>query len=142
PRAVELANTSIWGTLSCVLLVHPQTEKQHPELVDEAIATLRYGAVAVNLWGAVAYGLVSTTWGAFPGHPLDDIRSGRGVVHNAFLFDHPQKSVVRAPFRISPLPLWFAGHRTLRSLAPKLVNFEAAPTWYKVPAVIWDALRG
>lgn len=68
--------------------------------------------------------------------------SGRGVVHNAYLFDRPQKSVIRAPFRIWPLPLWFTGHRTLRSLARRLVEFEVAPAWYKVPAMIWDAVRG
>ena len=40
----------------------------------------------------------------FPGHTLEDIQSGRGVVHNAFLFDHPQKSVVYLPLRIKPTP--------------------------------------
>ncbi|MEO0801239.1 MAG: hypothetical protein AAFY57_03040 [Cyanobacteria bacterium J06642_2] len=67
--------------------------------MEQAIADLRYGTVAVNLWAAaVGYLMMSATWRAFPGRALDDTQSGRGVVHNAYLFDRPQKSVIRAPF--------------------------------------------
>ncbi|MEU2237490.1 hypothetical protein ABZ585_42055, partial [Streptomyces vietnamensis] len=27
------------------------------------------------------------TWGAYPGHTLDDVQSGIGIVHNALLLD-------------------------------------------------------
>ena len=53
---------------------------------------------AVSLRPGAIYGLVSPTWGAYPGHTPEDIQSGSGVVHNTWLFDHPEKSVVRAPF--------------------------------------------
>ncbi|MEM9511066.1 MAG: hypothetical protein AAF978_00025 [Cyanobacteria bacterium P01_E01_bin.48] len=60
------------------MLVHPQTERQHSSLVEQAIADLRYGTVAVNLWAAaVGYLMMSATWRAFPGRALDDIQSGR-----------------------------------------------------------------
>ena len=49
----------------------------------------------------------------FPGHTPDDIQSGAGVVHNAFLFDHPEKSVVHAPFVMKPTPAWFARMRSV-----------------------------
>ena len=64
------------------------------------------------------------SWGAFPGHTLDDIQSGIGVVHNALLLAEPERSVVRGPFRpvhrsllhgelaISPKPPWFVDNRT------------------------------
>ncbi|MDP6935160.1 MAG: aldehyde dehydrogenase family protein, partial [Myxococcota bacterium] len=77
-QAIPFANDDIWGTLSCMMLVHPRTEKAHPEAVDRAIAQLRYGGVAINGWAGLCYGLVSPSWGAFPGHTLDDIVSGRG----------------------------------------------------------------
>ena len=141
-NAVPFANDDCWGTLSCMLLVHPDTEKAHGAAVEQAIADLRYGGIGVNVWAGLVYGLVSTTWGAFPGHPLEDIQSGRGVVHNTFLFDHPQKSVVRAPFVIKPTPAWFGDHKNLAQLGQRLTMFEANPTWRGLPGVAMAGLRG
>ncbi len=141
-KAAAFGNDVMWGSLSCVMLVHPETERAHGAAVEAAIAALRYGGIGVNVWAGVIYGLVVTTWGAFPGHALTDIQSGRGVVHNTFLLDHPQKSVVRAPFRIKPTPVWFADHRTAAELGRKLVAFEASPGYLKLPGVIATALRG
>lgn len=141
-KAVDFANDRCWGTLSCCVLVHPATEKAHPAELDEAIARLRYGGIGVNAWPGILYGLVSTTWGAFPGHTPDDIQSGTGVVHNTFLFDHPEKSVVRAPFRIKPTPAWFPDHKNLAELGRKLTAMEAAPGWGKLFGVAAAALKG
>lgn len=139
---VQFGNDVCWGTLSCVILVHPKTAREHAAALDRAIAGLRYGGIAVNTWAGVIYGLVSPTWGAFPGHPLEDIRSGRGFVHNTFMFDHPERSVVRAPFRIKPTPAWFPDHQTLHLLGPALTRFEAKPSLFTLPAVLSAALRG
>jgi acyl-CoA reductase-like NAD-dependent aldehyde dehydrogenase len=140
-HAVDFANETVWGTLSCMMLVHPSTEREHAEAIDRAIAALRYGSIGVNLWSGVMYALGVTPWGAFPGHPLTDVRSGRGVVHNTMLFDHPQKCVARAPFRIRPKPAWFADHRTLDALGRRLTRLEAAPTWWRLPGIFATALR-
>ena len=94
------------------------------------------------MWPGVIYGLVSPTWGAYPGHTPEDIQSGVGVVHNAFLFDHPEKSIVRAPFRIRPTPAWFGDHRNLRALGERLVDFEASPSWGGFFRVVRAALKG
>jgi hypothetical protein len=75
----------------------------------------------------------SGTWGAFPGHPIENIESGNGVVHNSLMFAHPQKSVLRAPFRGTPTPTWFASEYGKASkVFPKLVKFEAAPSPFKM----------
>lgn len=140
--AIPFANDQVWGTLSCMMLVHPSTEKQYGSAVDAAIANLRYGGIGVNVWAGVIYGLVVPTWGAYPGHTLQDIRSGRGFVHNTYLFDHPQKSVVRAPFRIFPTPAWFGDHKTLRELGESLTTFEANPSFLRLPKVVAAAVRG
>ena len=58
----------------------------------------------------MSYGLGSTPWGAFPGQPLNDVQSGRGFVHNTWLFERPQKSVIDGPFRVVPKPAWFVTH--------------------------------
>ncbi len=140
--APRFCNDQIWGTLSCNLIIDPATQKAHKEAYDAAIADLRYGAIGVNAWSGVVYGLVSPTWGAFPGHPLEDIRSGRGVVHNTFLFDHPQKSVVKTPFIVKPTPAWFVDHKNLAQLGARLSRFEASPSWGQLPAVAMAALKG
>ena len=141
-KAVDFANDRCWGTLSCSLLVHPTTADEHAAELDRAIANLRYGGIGVNCWAASVYALVTTTWGAFPGHPPEDIQSGAGVVHNAFLFDHPQKSVVRAPVRIRPTPAWFADHKNLAALGRRLTLLEASPSWGKLGRVVLEALKG
>ena len=82
----------------------------------------------MNAWSGVNFGIGCATWGAYPGNRLDDIGSGIGVVHNTHLFDHPQKSVVRAPFIMFPWPIWFADHRNLHELGRRAVAFEAAPS--------------
>ena len=84
----------------------------------------------------------ATSWGAFPGHTRRNIVSGTGAVHNTYLFDHPQKSVVYGAFHPFPKPVWFADHRTLQAVGRKVTAFEAAPSWLKVPGVGLAAARG
>ena len=141
-KATEFANESCWGTLSCTILVHPATERDFPEDLDRMVSQLRYGGIGINCWAAMVYALVSTTWGAFPGHSPKDIQSGSGVVHNALLFDHPQKSVARAPFRIFPKPVWFADHKNLAKMGRKLTFMEASPSYGKLVGVAVEALKG
>jgi acyl-CoA reductase-like NAD-dependent aldehyde dehydrogenase len=141
-NAVPFANEQIEGTLSCMLLVHPTTAERHRAVLDQAEAGLRYGSVATNLWSGVVFGVGSTTWGAYPGHTPADVGSGIGAVHNTFLFDRPEKSVVRGLFRLWPTPVWFADHGTLREIGEKMTAFEAEPSWGRLPSVFWSALRG
>ena len=141
-KAVPFANDKCWGTLSINVLVDPRTEKALGDRFDQAIADLRYGGIAINCWSGLNYGLVNATWGAFPGHPLDDIESGQGVVHNGLLLDHPQKSVVKAPFVMQPTPAWFTDHKNNLALGRKMVAFELSPSWLSVPGVALTALKG
>src|SRR5262249_18618324 len=92
PVATAFANDKCWGTLSCMLLIDPATERRCGAALDRAIEGLRYGGIGINVWAGIIYGLVSSIWGAFPGHLATDIQSGAGVVHNTFMLDHPQKS--------------------------------------------------
>ncbi|MCH9647134.1 MAG: aldehyde dehydrogenase family protein [Deltaproteobacteria bacterium] len=143
-RAVEFANDVLWGTLNVTLLIHPASLRD-PEVRDalnRALESLRFGTVSVNHWAAVGFGLMSTTWGAFPGHDLYDIRSGSGVVHNTFMFERAEKSVLQAPFKTFPKPPWFVSHGSTDTLGERLANFEAEPSVFKLPAVFWHALRG
>ena len=140
--AVKFANDVVWGTLSCSVIVHPDTQRDLGEVMEQAVADLRYGSVAVNHWAAMSYALVVTTWGAHPGHTLDDVRSGIGVVHNTFMFERPQKSVIWGPFTMSPKPPWFSTHRNAHNVAKRLMKFEHSPSFWKVPGVAFSALKG
>jgi hypothetical protein len=143
-RAVQFCNEDLWGTLGATIIVHPKSLKD-PEVrsaVNEAIADLRYGTVCVNLWTGVGFFSTSATWGAFPGHPRNDIQSGQGVVHNTYLFDRPQKSVMWGPFRTPVKPLWFADHKTKHHVTKKMVDLDADPSPGKLPGIFWLASRG
>jgi acyl-CoA reductase-like NAD-dependent aldehyde dehydrogenase len=143
-RAVDFCNDVVWGTLSMTLICDPRTMKD-PEIgtaVEQAVADLRYGSIGVNLWHALSYAMASTTWGAYPGHPITDIQSGSGVVGNAYLFARPQKSVVRGPFVAKPAPVWFATNRNAGVVMRKLLAFEGAPSWSKMPGLVASSMKG
>lgn len=143
-RAVAFCNDRIWGTLSATLLVHPDSLRDPAvaQAVERGIANLRYGSIGVNYWGGVSFALGLTTWGAYPGHPLDDIRSGNGVVHNALMFDQPQKSVIRAKFKLTPIPPWFVTRGKVASnVFRQLADLEAQPSLARVPGIAIAALR-
>lgn len=141
--AVAFCNDTLWGTLAATILVHPRSLRD-PAIaaaVDRAIARLRYGTVVVNHFPAAAYGSMSTPWGAYPGADPTDIQSGRGFVHNTFLLEGVEKSVVRGPFRTPTTPVWFHTHRTAHELAPALARLTATREPAQLPALAWHTLR-
>ncbi|MFE5483951.1 aldehyde dehydrogenase family protein [Streptomyces sp. NPDC056527] len=153
-EAVRTANERLAGTLGANLIAHPGTLAALGPALDDAIAELRYGTVALNAWTGVGYLTATATWGAFPGHTLDDVQSGIGVVHNALLLDGPERTVVRGPFRpaprallhgqpvMSPRPPWFVTNRTAATTGRLLADFAAAPRWTALPKIFASALRG
>ena len=142
--AVEFANEILWGSLSASILVHPKSlaDPESAAAVEQAIADLRYGSVVVNHWAALSYALVCTTWGAYPGHDVYDIRSGSGVVHNTYLLENAEKSVVRGPFRVMPKPPWFVTNRQSHVIGERMTRFEAGPSIAKLPGILMAALKG
>lgn len=140
--AVAFANHSVWGNLTCMMLVDRATQRQQAAALDQAIAQLQYGAIGINVWTGVIFSLTACPWGAFPGNPLPDIRSGQGFVHNTYLFEYPQKTLLRAPFRIRPLPLWFANHPNLKTIAQHYQDLLSHSDWRKFLRLVFAALRG
>ncbi len=143
-RATEFCNDVVWGSLSMTLLCDPRTMKdaQMSTALEDAIANLRYGSIGVNLWHALSFALGTTVWGAYPGHALNDIQSGRGFVGNAYMFARPQKSVVRGPFVARPAPAWFATNKNGAEVMGRLLGFEVQPSWWKLPGLFRAALKG
>jgi acyl-CoA reductase-like NAD-dependent aldehyde dehydrogenase len=143
-QAVEFCNEQLWGTLAATIIVHPRSLKDPAvaQAVNKAIEDLRYGCVVVNAWAASPYGMVSTTWGAFPGATDDDIQSGRGVVHNSRMFEDVQKSVVHAPFKAPIKSPTNHTHKTMEELLRRVTELEATADLSKVPGIVWQAMRG
>ena len=141
-EAVTFANEHVWGTLSCVVIADGATRRRHRAAFEQALADLRYGGIGVNVWTGANFALGVASWGAFPGNTLDRVGSGIGTVHNAMLFDHPQKSIVRGPFRLWPTPVWFADHANLADLGRRAAHFEASPSWLGLPAVALSGMKG
>ncbi len=141
-NAVHFVNERLYGTLNAGLIVDPRARRKLRGEIARAVADLRYGAVGINQWPAMAYAFGSTPWGAFPGHTLDDIQSGIGAVHNTFLFNRPEKSVVEGPFRVFPKPAWFVTHENAHAVGRRLVELEADPSPARLPGVVLAAMRG
>ena len=153
-NAVAFANDELHGTLGANVIVHPRINKEMGDAFEQGLRDLRYGAIGVNVWNAAAYLLPYCTWGAFPGHPRNDIESGNGVVHNAFMFDAPQKTVAYGPFapaprallqgemHISPKPLWFVTNKMAHVVGEKITHFAAKPSPLRLPGIFAAALRG
>ena len=141
--AVAFANDVVWGSLSATILAHPRSlaDTVVGPRIEAAVAELHYGSIGLNLWHALSFALGVTTWGAYPGHPTNDIQSGVGVVGNAYLFEHTLKSVVRGPFRVKPKPAWFVSSRNSLPTMKRLLAFEAHPAWRRLPGLLIAALR-
>lgn len=127
-RAVDFMNSCMWGTLAAALTVPNAMRKHDAAALDDALFNLRYSTIGINQWPGVAYALMSTPWGGYPGATLTDIQSGRGHVHNTYLLDKPQKTIVFSPLTIFPKPLWFSTHRQPEPAAWRLFELYRSPT--------------
>lgn len=151
--AVDTANKEFVGTLGANVLVDPKTMKALGAGFDNAIANLHYGTIAINAWTGFGYLAAGAPWGAFPGHTMNDVQSGIGVVHNALLIDSPERTVVQGPFRpfprsfgggelsLFPKPPWFVTSRSATATGRKLVHFAKKPSWLRMPAVFGKAFQ-
>ncbi len=154
-EAIKFANETLHGTLGGNILIHPSTIKKiGRRRFDEIVAEFRYGSIAINAWTGLGFLMVQTTWGAYPGHTLDDVQSGIGMVHNSFMFDRPERSVVEAPFRpfprslmhgsptLLPRPPWFVTNKRQDKVGKLLTDFQYKPSWFKLPRIFMNALMG
>jgi len=151
--AVATVNADFLGTLGANVLIAPAERKKLGAGFDKAIAELRYGSIAINSWTGFAFLAAGASWGAFPGHTLDNVQSGIGIVHNALLLDHTERTVVTGPFRpfprsisggefaLFPKPPWFVTARSANRTGELLTRFAQKPSWLKMPGIFISAFR-
>lgn len=130
--AVGYANDRLTGTLGANVLIDPRTRVSLGAGFEDAIAELRYGAIAINAWTGFNFLLANGTWGAFPGGTLEDVGSGIGIVHNALLLDGVERTVVHGPFRPFPRSLGDVRDPAERTVLPKPPWFVTARTGAEV----------
>ncbi|PZU45659.1 MAG: aldehyde dehydrogenase [Microbacterium sp.] len=153
--AVAHANDRLVGTLGANVLIDPVTQDALGSGFERAIAQLHYGTVAVNAWTAFGFLTPTATWGAFPGGTVEHAPSGIGVVHNAFLLDRVERTVVRGPFRpfprspssalhgqglsVLPKPPWFVTSRTGAAVCEGFTRFRIDGNWAAMSATLVKA---
>jgi len=153
-QAIAYCNDHLHGTLGANIIIHPTVKKALASQWDNIIGDLKYGCIAINAWTGLGFLAVQTPWGAFPGHTLQDVQSGIGFVHNTYMFDRPERTVVEAPFRpfprnllhgsatLLPKPPWFVTNKKARVLGRLLTRFEHKPGFLKIPRIFLNALLG
>jgi len=153
--AVKYANDDLYGTLGANIVIHPQTIKQIGKAqFEEIITELRYGTIAINTWTGLGFLTPACPWGAFPGHTLEDVQSGIGFAHNTYMFDKPERVIVRAPWRpfprnllsgdltLLPKPPWFVTNKKQHKVGMLLTRFQHSPSILKLPRIFLNALLG
>jgi len=142
--AADFVNDRLWGNLGAGVMVHPKFRRQrsNEDRFQEFISRLRFGTVGINHWPAISYALMCTPWGGFPEGSLEDPKSGLGWVHNTYLLDAAQKTVIEGPLTMMPKPFWFPTHKTAHILARKTVDLTHRPAWWKLPGLMLPALQG
>lgn len=140
--AAEFVNERLYGTLSAGITLPRGLQKSEPEWLERTIARLQYGSVCLNQWSGLAYGLISTPWGAWPGSTYEDVQSGIGSVHNTYLLANFEKSVLRGPLVNSPKPVLFPSHRKAETVGWKLLELYHRPGLLRLPGLILAAATG
>ena len=58
------------------------------------------------------------------------------------MFDHPQKTVLKAPLRIRPTPAYFFDHKNLRALGQALLRQETEPGLSSMLSLALSGMKG
>ncbi len=153
--AIAWANDNLYGTLGGNILIHPATiRKIGRKRFEEILSEFHYGTIAINAWTGLGFLLAPVPWGGFAGATLEDVQSGIGTVHNTFMLENTERTVVEAPFRpfprnllslgltLLPRPPWFITNRQQHHIGKLLTQFQYKPSWFKIPRIFLHALLG
>mgnify|MGYP001821705622 FL=1 len=153
-NAFAYCNEELHGTLGANIIIHPKTRNALGDKWTELLTELRYGCNGVNAWTGLGFLAVQTAWGAFPGHTIEDVRSGIGFVHNTYMFEKVERTVIEAPFRpfprnllhggmtLLPRPPWFVTNKKADKLGKLLTRFQHKPGFLRIPRIFLNALLG
>ena len=141
-NAVEYVNNELWGNLGVTVLIKNHKKKTNQAILNAYVEELKYGTVAINEWSALGFVIPTLPWGGYPGNKDNDIQSGQGYVHNALLFESPQKGIVYSRFRLSPLidPPWFVTNKKAHRIFKNLTYYQATKSKINLIKLIFSTL--
>lgn len=154
-KAIKFCNSELYGTLGANIIIHPRTIRSLGRAQFESMLTeLRYGTIAINAWTGLAFLLNACPWGGFPGATIDEPGSGIGTVHNTWMLEKTERTVIEAPWRpfpfslltfqfsLLPRPPWFITNKRQHILGYLMTRFQCYPSIRKIPGIFMHALRG
>lgn len=140
--ATDFVNHRMTGSLCASITVPAGLQPKDTVACHSAIQRLQYGSVCVNQWSGLVYALTSPPWGAYPGATISNVGSGIGSVHNTYLLEGHQKTILRGPLVNFPKPVWFPAHRNSLDVARQLMALYYQPSVTRLPRLFSAALKG
>jgi aldehyde dehydrogenase (NAD(P)+) len=139
----DFCNDRVFGTLGATLVVHPKFRRAagNEARLWRAVERLRYGTVAINHWSALGYAVMSAPWGGYPDGTLAAPASGIGWVHNTFMLEGIEKTVLEGPLSVWPKPFWFPTNYAADRIGWQVLRLYQNPSVWKLPPLFWTALR-
>ena len=81
-------------------------------------------------------GAVARTYGVY------DAQSGIGWVHNTFMLDGIEKSVLEGPLTMFPKPVWFPSQSSAEQVAWSFFDLYRKPSWMALARLFFRSLIG
>jgi hypothetical protein len=141
-KAIDYVNNDLWGNLGVSVLIKNYKKKTNQEIMNTYVEELNYGTVAINEWSALGFVIPTLPWGGFPGNKDNDIQSGQGYVHNAMLFESPQKGIIYSKFKLAPFidPPWFVTNKRAHRIFKNLTYYQATKSKINLIKLIFSTL--
>lgn len=103
-KATDFCNNQLLGSLGCMILIDNNTMKANEDRLNQAVAELNYGGIAVNDVPPNIWLNAYLTWGGC-GETTENFVSGVGNFGNAFNFENVKKSVILNDFNATSFEL-------------------------------------
>ncbi len=137
PKAVDVANNNLLGTLGCMVLIDDETREAHQETFKKAINDLSYGGISVNTIPPMVFFNPYLTWGG--NEEGREFVSGHGNFGNAMNFENIEKSILYDQF-VSPGDMLITDRDVMDKLATAQVDYIVHPTWWNLTKLVGKAV--
>ncbi|WP_210418712.1 aldehyde dehydrogenase family protein [Aliikangiella coralliicola] len=125
-KATDFCNNKLLGSLGCMILIDNDTMKNHHGRLNQAIAELNYGGIAVNDVPPNIWLNPYLTWSGC-GETIENFVSGVGNFGNAFNIENVKKSVILNDFTATSFEL--TNRRATENLLENASYFSIDQSW-------------
>ncbi|HIG31213.1 MAG TPA: aldehyde dehydrogenase family protein [Verrucomicrobiales bacterium] len=141
-KATRFANEELWGTLGAGITVHPKfrANTENEQVFQDCLDQLEYGVIAINHWVGIAFAMMGVPWGGHPGSSIEDVKSGIGWVHNAYMLKDIEKSILEGPLTVFPKPIWLPSHQNPEPISWRLLDLYHRPCYWNLFKLLMSAV--